>query len=92
MLWGKGDSSKLDDEAQRTLGHLRRMVETGHLRELSYGQTETLLRALDWYSDWEGTFRTLRHVRNVLVLMGFFLTAVWASGGNPIRALVGLIQ
>lgn len=92
MIWGKGDSSKLADEEKKTLGHLRRMVETGHIRELSTDQADTMLRALDWYSDWEGTFRTLKHVRNVLVLVGFFLTAVWASGGDPIKAIIGLLK
>ena len=60
--------------------------------ESSTDQADTMLRALDWYSDWEGTFRTLKHVRNVLVLVGFFLTAVWASGGDPIKAIIGLLK
>lgn len=92
MLWGNGDSSRLGEDEQRTLSHLRRLVETGHIQGVSERQTETLLRALDWYSDWEGTFRTLKHVRNVLVLMGFFLTAVWASGGDPVQLIAGLLK
>lgn len=89
MLLGKGDSSKLDEEERITLAHLRRMVETGHLRELSYDQTEMLLRALDWYSGWEGTFKTMKHTRNVLGLVGFFLVSWWASNGNPVQAIMG---
>lgn len=92
MIWGKGDSSKLEDDERRTLAHLRRMVETGHLRDLSHEQGETLIRALDWYTDWEGTFRTLKNVRNVFGLVGFFVVTWWASGGDPVKAIVGLFQ
>lgn len=92
MIWGKGDSSKLEIEEQKTLAHLRRMVETGHIQDLSIEQGDTLLRALDWYADWEGTFRTLRNVRNVLGLIGFFLVSWWASGGSPLGFISGLFK
>jgi hypothetical protein len=92
MLWGQGDSSKLQDDERRTLDHLRRMVETGHIIALSHDQGEVLLRALDRYSDWEGTFRTFKHVRNILGLVGFFVVAWWASGGDPVAFLKGLLK
>lgn len=92
MLWGKGDSSKLKEDELVTLQHLRRMVETGHIYDLDYDKTQMLLRALDWYGDWEGTFRTMKHVRNVLVLMGFFLGAIWFSGGDPVQLILGLLK
>lgn len=92
MLWGRGDSSRLAEDEQQTLSHLRRLVETGHIVALTHEQSSVLLRALDWYSDWEGTFRTMRHVRNVAGLIGFFLVSWWASGGDPIKAVLGLFQ
>lgn len=92
MLWGKGDSSKLTEEERLTLGQLRRMVETGHIVALNADQTDLLVRALERYSDWESTFRTLKHVRNVLTLLGFFFGAWWLSGGNPVQALVEMLK
>lgn len=90
MLWGKGDSSKLSDEEKLTLQHIRRMVETGHIHDLDHDKTQTLLRALDWYSDWEGTFRTMKHVRNVIGLLAFFFVSWWATGGSPLDIIKGL--
>ena len=92
MLWGKGDTSKLEEEEKQTLSHLRRMVETGHIVALSSAQGQTLLRAIDRYADWEGTFRTMKHVRNVMGLISFFVVAWWASGGNPIDFVTGMIK
>lgn len=91
MLWGRGDSSKLGNDELTTLSHLRRMAETGHIVALTHDQSAVLLRALDWYTDWEGTFRTLRHIRNVLILSGFFFGGIWALGGDPIKTLIGLV-
>ena len=92
MLWGRGDTSKLEEAERQTLDHLRRMVETGHIVALSKDQGETLLRAIDRYTDWEGTFRTFKNVRNIVGLMGFFVVAWWASGGSPTQFFIGLLK
>jgi len=79
MFLGKGDTSKLEDDEQRTLAHIRRMVETGHLVSLNAEQTEVALRAIDWYGQWESVFRLGKSLRNTLLLIGFFLGLWWAT-------------
>ena len=79
MFLGRGDTSKLDEDEQRTLAHIRRMVETGHLVPLSAEQTEVALRAIDWYGQWESVFRLGKSLRNTLILIGFFLGIWWVS-------------
>lgn len=92
MLWGTGDSSRLNDDEKQTLSHLRRMVETGHIVELNQDKSALLLRALDYYAGWEGTIRTMKHVRNVTGLFAFFFVSWWATGGEPIKAILELIK
>lgn len=79
MFLGRGDTSKLEDDEKATLGHLRRMVETGHIVSLNADQSEVALRAIDWYSTWESAFRLGKSIRNVLILIGFFLGVWWAT-------------
>lgn len=79
MFLGRGDTSKLEEDEQRTLAHLRRMVETGHIVTLNAEQTEVALRAIDWYGQWESVFRLGRSLRNTLMLIGFFLGIWWVS-------------
>lgn len=79
MFLGRGDTSKLEEDEQRTLAHLRRMVETGHIVTLNAEQTEVVLRAIDWYGQWESVFRLGKSLRNTLMLIGFFLGIWWVS-------------
>ncbi len=79
MFLGRGDTSKLEEDEQRTLAHLRRMVETGHIVTLNAEQTEVALRAIDWYGQWESVFRLGKSLRNTLMLIGFFLGIWWVS-------------
>lgn len=79
MFLGRGDTSKLEEDEQRTLAHLRRMVETGHIVTLNAEQTEVVLRAIDWYGQWESVFRLGKSLRNTLMLIGFFLGVWWVS-------------
>lgn len=79
MFLGRGDTSKLEEDEQRTLAHLRRMVETGHIVSLNAEQTEVALRAIDWYGQWESVFRLGKSLRNTLMLIGFFLGIWWVS-------------
>ena len=79
MFLGRGDTSKLEEDEQRTLAHLRRMVETGHIVTLNAEQTEVALRAIDWYGQWESVFRLGKSIRNTLMLIGFFLGLWWVS-------------
>ncbi len=87
MFWGKGDSSSLDDSQKNTLADLRRMVETGHIVALTPEQSEAAIRALDWYHNWEGTFKLLASMRNTAVLLGFLLT-MWAATKSSLMAMV----
>ena len=79
MFLGRGDTSKLGEDEQHTLAHLRRMVETGHIVTLNAEQTEVALRAIDWYGQWESVFRLGKSLRNTLMLIGFFLGLWWVS-------------
>lgn len=79
MFLGRGDTSKLEEDEQRTLSHLRRMVETGHIVTLNAEQTEVALRAIDWYGQWESVFRLGKSLRNTLMLIGFFLGLWWMT-------------
>ena len=79
MFLGRGDTSKLEEDEQRTLAHLRRMVETGHIVTLNAEQTEVALRAIDWYGQWESVSRLGKSLRNTLMLIWFFLGIWWVS-------------
>lgn len=84
MFWGKGDSSKLDDETQATLLHLRRMEETGHIVALTHDQTQVALRALTFYGQWESMFKLFTSFKNVALLVGALLGIYWVTEGAVI--------
>jgi len=81
MFWGKGDSSKLDEETTQTLAHLRRMEETGHIVALTHEQTQVALRAVIFYGQWESLLRFFTSVKNVALLVGALLGIYWVSEG-----------
>lgn len=91
MFWGKGDTSKLDDAAQETLAHLRRMEETGHIMALNHEQSQVAIRALTFYTRFEGTLQLVLGLKNVALLVGALLAIYWASEGwivQKIREIV----
>lgn len=81
MFWGKGDTSKLADDVQDTLGHLRRMEETGHIIALSPEQSLVAIRAVAFYGQWESVLKLAAGVKNVAMLIGALLMIYWATGG-----------
>lgn len=92
MLWGKGDSSKLEERQAQTLSDLRRMVETGHIVALTPEQSEMAIRALNWYEMWESTFKLLASIRNTAVLLGFLLTLWVATEGTILDAIKAIFK
>lgn len=82
MFFKQGDTSKLEDDEQQTLAHLRRMVETGHIHALQPRETEIALRALDFYTKWESAFSVIGSIRNILILIAGGLAFWWATGGE----------
>lgn len=89
MFWGKGDTSRLEDQEAKTLADLRRMVETGHIVALSPEQSEVALRAITFYDDWESTFRFLGSIRNTVILLGFLATIWYTTEGSVIEFITG---
>lgn len=87
MFWGKGDSSKLDDETQTTLAHLRRMEETGHIVALTHEQTQIALRAVSFYSQWESVLKLFTSFKNVALLVGALLGIYWVTEGWIIEVI-----
>lgn len=91
MFWGKGDTSKLDEEVQATLSHLRRMEETGHIVALSHEQTAVAIRAVMFYGQWESVLKLFTSFKNVALLVGALLAIYWATEGwfvDQIKAIV----
>lgn len=82
MFLGKGDSSKLLEPEQTTLSHLRRMIETGHLVALNPKETDTALRAISFYGQWESALAIVSSIRNILVIAAGGLAFWWATGGE----------
>lgn len=81
MFWGRGDTSKLDEETQQTLAHLRRMEETGHIITLNHVQSQVALRALEFYSQWESVLKLFTSFKNVALLVGALLGIYWVTEG-----------
>ncbi len=79
MFWGDGDSSKLGPAEQKTLQHLRRMAETGHIYALSPKESEIAIEAINFY----GTVRSAKNfmvsLRNVLIFVGALVGIWWAA-------------
>jgi len=92
MLWGNGDTSRLDGDQVKTLSDLRRMVETGHIISLTPDQSAAMLRALRWYEMWESSLKLLSSMRNTAILVGFLVT-IWAvTEGTILEFLQGRLQ
>lgn len=85
MWWGRGDTSKLSDEEKVTLAHLRRFEETGHIRALDDKRSETAMRGVDFFAQWESTLRTITSLRNTLVMFGGII-AIWLTFKTQIIA------
>jgi hypothetical protein len=78
MFLGRGDSSRLSEEEKKTLDHLRRLGETGHIVHLMAEKTEVAVRAIDFFGRWEAVFALGRSVRNTGLLIGGLL-ALWGA-------------
>lgn len=81
MFWGHGDTSKLSDQERRTLGHLRRLAETGHLVALDPDSTEVAVYAVEFFGQWVSIIRLLGSLKNVALLVGVLLGVYWATQG-----------
>lgn len=79
MFWGKGDTSKLSDDEQKTLRHLRRLEETEHIVALNADKAQVAMRAIEFFDGWESAFRLLSGGKNVAVLVGSLLVIYWAT-------------
>jgi len=77
MFWGDGDTSRLGPTEQKTLQHLRRMVETGHIRALSAKESEIALEAINFYATVRGVKNFLKATRNILLLLGSLIGIWW---------------
>lgn len=91
MFWGTGDTSKLEEQEQETLAHLRRMVETGHIVALSADKAAIALRALEFYTNFESAFKAIKMLRNAGALIGFMLLSWWATEGWLAEKLFGVV-
>lgn len=90
MFWGQGDSSRLDEDTGKTLSHLRRLNETGHVVGLNAEKTKTALNAVDFYGQWESVFKLLSSLKNVGILVGVLLGLYWATQGAIVSWITGL--
>lgn len=78
MFWGDGDTSRLGPAEQKTLQHLRRMGETGHIRGLSPKESEIALEAINFYATVRSARNFLVAMRNVLIFAGGLIAIWWA--------------
>ena len=85
MFFGNGDSSRLDEGTAKTLSHLRRMTETGHLVALNPQQSDIAIKALDFYSQWESAARLARSIRNTGLLVTGLLGLWWLGQGHIVK-------
>ena len=79
MFFGKGDSSKLNDDEQKVLSNLRRMVETGHIIALAPDQSVLAIEMIDWFMQWKSVLRLGASLRNVALLLTGLLTIWWVG-------------
>ena len=91
LFWGKGDSSKLDDNTKATLDHLRRMEETRHIVALTPDMAHTAVRAVEFYQRWESVLAFGTGMKNVALLVGALLTIYWVTEGYIVEHLRDLI-
>lgn len=87
MFWGKGDTSKLAITEQKTLGELRRLVETGHIIALTPEQSAVAVDAINFYSTVRAVGPLLVAVRNILLFLGS-LIAIWWAGHDAIVTFI----
>ena len=78
MFLGDGDTSRLGAPEQKTLQHLRRMAETGHLHALSPKESLIAIEAINFYATVRSARNFLVMVRNVLILAGGLIAIWWA--------------
>jgi hypothetical protein len=79
MFWGDGDSSKLGTPERKTLEHLRRMAETGHIHGLSPKESEIAIEAINFYATVRSTKNFVVALRNVLLFAGVMVGIWWAT-------------
>ena len=87
MFSGKGDSSKLKPDELQTLAHIRRLGETGHLVIWDERKSESASRAVQTYERWEGTLAVGNSIRNMMLLISFFLAVYWFAGDTIAQIL-----
>lgn len=87
MFLGKGDSSKLSPEEAKTLAHLRRLDETGHIVQWDERKSRAAVRAVETFERWEGVLHLGNSIRNTMVLITFFLAAYWFAGESVLNFL-----
>lgn len=92
MFWGRGDTSRLNDEEKKTLNNLRRLVETEHIIAWDYDDAALILRAMNFYMRWESVFALAKSLKNVMLLFTFFIGAYWATEGAIVSWIVQRIS
>lgn len=92
MWWGRGDTSKLTADQQKTLSALRRLEETGHLTTLDSGKAAVAVRGVEFYGQWESIIKTMTSVKNVALLVGAILAIYWASEGAVIEWIRSIVS
>lgn len=91
MWWGRGDTSQLGEEEKRTLEHLRRLDETGHVTALDARQAEIAARAVEFYGQWESMFKVATSLKNVALLVGALLAIYWATEGWIVMKITEIV-
>lgn len=91
MWWGRGDTARLDEDVKRTLEHLRRLDETGHLTALDARRAIVAARAVEFYSQWESALKLANSVKNVALLVGALLAIYWATEGWIVHKVVEIV-
>lgn len=92
MWWGRGDTSRLDDDVKQTLEHLRRLDETGHLTVLDAQRALIAGRAVDFYAQWESALKLASSVKNVTLLVGGLLAIYWATEGWIVHRIMDIVS
>lgn len=78
MFLGDGDTSRLGAPERKTLEHLRRMAETGHLHALSPKESLIAIEAINFYATVRSARNFLVAMRNVLIFAGGLIALWWA--------------
>lgn len=91
MWWGRGDTSRLGEDAKVTLEHLRRLDETGHITTLGERQADIALRAVEFYARWESALKLAASVKNVAPLVGALLAIYWVTEGWIVEKIIEII-